>query len=222
MASHPRIMSEKPHADIQPQVDRAVYFGRGYLNPGRFASYGYQLQEIMSLQPRNVLEIGIGNGVVSYVLRQAGIEVTTLDFDLSLQPDIVASVTHMPSADDSYDVVACFEVLEHLPWRLATAALSEIHRVCARHALISLPDARPALRFRVPRIGARQFLVELPLWTMRDHRFDGEHYWEINRNGYPLRRIVASMNRAGFSVEKTWRLWEYPRHRFFRLRVAER
>ena len=123
--------------------------------------------------------------------------------------------------EESFDLVTCFEVLEHLPYDHFQIALEEIHRVCRRYALLSLPDARAAVRLRIPKIGPRQFLIELPFWAMPDHTFEGEHYWEINKKGYPLHRIVSAMEEAGFSVKKTWRLWEFPYHRFFRLLKAQ-
>lgn len=171
----------------------------------------------MRLEPRNVLEIGIGNGLLSYMLGKAGLDVTTLDFDASLQPDVVASVTDMSFDDGSFDVVAAFEVLEHIPYEEVPKALSEVHRVCRRAALISLPDARTCLRIRIPGLGRRQFLVEWPFWRPRDHRFNGEHYWEINTNGHPLKSILHRISAAGFNVERTFRPWEMPYHRFFRL-----
>ncbi len=204
------------------QVDKSIYVGPVYINPERFASYAYQIREVLALGPKNVLEIGIGNGLVSYMLRKAGIDVTTLDFDESLEPDEVASVTHMPLPDEEFDVVACFEVLEHIPYGTVPGALSEIQRVCKKHAVLSLPDARPTVRFRVPRIGPRKFLIELPFWTMREHRFHGEHHWEINKKGYPLHQVVAAIEYVGFTVQKTWRPWEMPRHRFFLLHKLDR
>ncbi|MCD6415685.1 MAG: class I SAM-dependent methyltransferase [Planctomycetes bacterium] len=210
-------MSDRSAGKLSPQVDRSLYVSPGYINPGRFASYAYQIREVLELQPESVLEVGIGNGLVSYMLRKAGIDVTTLDFDESLEPNVVASVTDMPVPDNSFDVVACFEVLEHIPYGMVPSALSEIHRVCAKHALLSLPDARPAVRFRVPRLGPRQFLIELPFWTMREHRFNGEHHWTVNTKGCPLHQVLAAIEHAGFTVQETWRPWENPAHRFFRL-----
>jgi hypothetical protein len=205
---------------LRPQFGRRTYFGRGYMNPSRFASYGYQISEVLALEPKKVLEVGIGNGVCSYVLRGAGIDVTTVDFDAALRPDIVGSVIDMPLADRTFEVVACFEVLEHMPYELAVRALQEIHRVCSRSAVISLPDARSCVRVRIPLIGRREFLVEMPLWRMRDGQCGGGHYWEVNTRGYPLTRILGDMKAAGFCVEATYRLWMLPWHRFFRLRAV--
>ena len=145
--------------------------------------------------------------------------VTTLDFDESLHPDIVASVTDMPLADGSYDVVACFEVLEHIPWELFPRALAEIHRVCRAKAIISLPDRRGYFRLNIPKLLPRR-LCRRPFWKPIAHQFDGQHYWAVNKKGFPLAQVMDRMTAAGFQVEHTFRPWEYPVNRFFRLRRA--
>jgi len=47
------------------------------------------------------------------------------------------------------------------------------------------------------------------------NKFDGEHYWEIGKAGYPLREVMNEMRSAGFKVKKTCRVFEIPYHRFF-------
>jgi len=47
------------------------------------------------------------------------------------------------------------------------------------------------------------------------NKFDGEHYWEIGKEGYPLQKVMDEMRRAGFKIEKTYRVFEHPYHRFF-------
>ena len=41
----------------------------------------------------------------------------------------------------------------------------------------------------------------IPL-SMRNpmNKFDGEHYWEIGKAGYPLRKIIKVIRRAGFKT----------------------
>ena len=202
---------------LTPQASKDSYTSALYLTPERMASFGYQVQEVLSLNPSSVLEIGIGCGVVAYLLRKAGINLTTLDFDPSLEPDIVASVTRIPRPDQSCDVVACFEVLEHLPWEEVAKALAEIHRVSSRYVLIGLPDAEPRFRVHIPFL-CRWKSFKKPFCRPALHVFDGQHYWEIGKKGFPLFRIIEAMTRVGFTLEKTFRPWEMLTHRFFVLK----
>ena len=48
--------------------------------------------------------------------------------------------------------------------------------------------------------------------------FDGEHYWEIGKAGYPLNKIIKDIQKTGFKIEKTYRIFENPYHRFFILK----
>lgn len=205
---------------MKPQVDPSHYSHREYLTPARMASYSYQLKEILSLSFDNALELGVGSGFFAYGLRQAGFAVTTLDFDLMLKPNVVASVTDLPFCDNSYDVVGCFEVLEHIPWRFFSSALGEIHRVCRSHAIISLPDAWPIMRVHIPPL-FRRCKFKIPFWWSEKHEFDGEHYWEINKKGYPLNKVMDCLTEVGFHVEHTYRPWEVCGHRFFQLKKVK-
>ncbi len=202
---------------LKPQVSKDLYTSIHYLRPPRMASFGYQIQEVLSQKPSSVLEIGIGCGVVTYLLRKAGVKVTTVDFDSTLEPDIAASITDIPLPDQSYDLVACFEVLEHLPWEDLTKALAEIHRISCRYAVISLPHAEPRYRIHIP-LFCRWKTFKHIFWKPELHSFDGEHYWEIGKQGYPLARIIEAMTYAGFSIEKTYRPWEMLKHQFFVLK----
>jgi len=38
--------------------------------------------------------------------------------------------------------------------------------------------------------------------------------WEC-KVGYPLKRIIKEMQMVGFKIEKTYRIFEHPYHRFF-------
>lgn len=184
----------------------------------RYSSYWHQVHEVMSLMPGRVLEIGIGSGLVTYALRALDVDVVTLDIDNDLKPDVVGSAASLPFEDDSFDVVLCCEVLEHLPYDSLELALSEIRRVTRSHAVVSLPDVTRSYRIfiQVPLLGIWRILLSLPL-PGRDRGLDREHNWEVGRRRFPVRRIRRDIERSGFSVLQTYRVFEIPYHRFFRL-----
>ncbi len=215
---------DKVDGVLKPQVATDLYYrGQAYISPARFASYAYQIKEVLELQPRRVLEVGIGNGLVSYMLRKAGLDVTTLDFDPSLEPEIVASVTDMPVPHRSFDVVACFEVLEHLPFDRFPKALRELRRASCKHVVLTLPDCTRIykLEARLPKLGRRRFSFGLRFLRPSEHEFDGQHYWEIGRNGYPLKTVRECLEESGLQVIKTYRVWENVYHRMFVTRLSQ-
>ncbi|MHA1834506.1 MAG: class I SAM-dependent methyltransferase, partial [Candidatus Baldrarchaeia archaeon] len=93
---------------MKTQVKPNHYFVLSYDSKERFISYWHQINELTQLKPSSILEIGIGNGLVSNYLKQRGYNVTTMDIDPRLNPDVAASIDRIPFTDESFDVVACF------------------------------------------------------------------------------------------------------------------
>jgi SAM-dependent methyltransferase len=125
----------------QPEPD--VYWTRAYNTKERTCSYWHQVDEVLSLGARSVLEVGPGPGIVTEWLRRSGVEVTTLDMEARLAPDLVGTVTDIPADDGSFDAVVCAQVLEHLPFADVQPALAEMARVSRVGTVVSVPDATP-------------------------------------------------------------------------------
>lgn len=198
------------------QVDKSIYEFDRYMSKQRWCSFWHQLDEVQKLKPSGVLEIGPGPGLFKIVAGAVGLKVETLDLDPELNPDHVGSVTSMPFGDATYDVVCAFQMLEHLPYDVSLQALNEMVRVCRRNVVISLPDARPVWRYQVhlPKLGIHDFLVPRPQFRPAEHAFDGEHYWEINKLGYPLSKVLSDFERRAKLIN-TYRVLDNPSHRFF-------
>lgn len=196
---------------------RDHYFKPAYDSKGRFMSYWHQAAELISLAPGKILEVGVGNGFLSSYLRSRGAAVTTVDIDPALSPDVTASVLRLPFPPGSFDAVGCFEVLEHLPYEDFPEALAEIRRVSSAFAVISLPDHTPVYRFDVelPLLGEFRRLIPHPFPRLKPHVFDGTHYWLIGKAQYPLSRVSAEIERAGFIIRRSYRVFEFYGHRFF-------
>lgn len=90
------------------QVEPNHYFNEFYDSKERWISYWHQINEIIKLNPKRVLEIGIGNSFVSKYLKERKLNIVTLDIDSRLNPDVVGSVLNIPLKDNSFDVIACY------------------------------------------------------------------------------------------------------------------
>jgi SAM-dependent methyltransferase len=202
--------------NYKKQVNNIHYEFSRYMSKQRWCSLWHQLDEIQKLNPERVLEVGPGPGLFKMIAATFGIRVETLDLDSDLKPDHVTSATAMPFDDASFDVVCAFQMLEHLPYELSLQAFREMVRVSRRHVVISLPDARPVWRYQIqiPKFGIHDFLVPRPRLNAPEHKFDGEHYWEINKRGYLLSRVIGDFSKCIQLVE-TYRVPENPYHRFF-------
>ncbi|MEO1903426.1 MAG: methyltransferase domain-containing protein [Alcanivorax sp.] len=201
---------------LKKQVSKDHYHFQKYVGKPRWISMWHQLNELVNLRPERVLEIGPGPGLFKAMAAPFGIRVETLDLASDLNPDHVASVTDMPFDEGSFDVVCAFQVLEHLPYELALEGYREMRRVSRGNLLISLPDAKLVWRYvgYIPKFGKIDRLVTRPFAKPKQHEFDGEHHWEINKRDYPLERIIADFG-ADDSQIRTYRVQENPYHRFF-------
>ena len=202
---------------MNTHVAKNYYQGK-YDSKRRFISYWHQIHEVLLLKPENVLEVGIGNGFVSRYLREQDTTIVTCDIDAHLKPDHIASVTKLPFADKSFDVVMACEILEHMPYAETLQGLGEIFRVSSQSAIISLPDATRSIyiEFPIPKFGKVKKLMVIPELFPKKHILTkGGHHWEIGKKEYPLSRIIKDIKKTGFVMEKTYRVAENPYHRFF-------
>jgi predicted SAM-dependent methyltransferase len=213
-------MSSPPkHGEVgSPQVPAEHYFRPTYDSKGRFTSYWCQIDELRSLADGEILEVGPGNQFVANYLRDRCYAVTTMDIDPDLDVDVVGSITDIPCEDDAFAVAACFEVLEHMPYKQALAGLRELRRVARDYVVISVPDYEHAIwgRVRLPIVGQVEwfFSFERPFPFESPH-IDDQHFWEIGMEGYPTSRIRADLEALGFRITRTYRLMEQDNHRFF-------
>lgn len=128
----------------------------------------------------NVLDIGAADRWARHHLKGA-VEYVALDFPMTGQtlydarPDVYADGAALPFGDESFDVVLCLEVLEHV--QDPSKVVSEIARVLKSggYAYISMPF----------------------LYPLHDAPFDFQRYTE-----YGIRRDVEM---AGLEVETLWK-----------------
>lgn len=197
------------------QVGKESYAAGKYAKLERFGSYYYQVRELLATNPESVLEVGVGDSVVSeYLKRHTPIRYTTADFAEDLKPDVVADVRSLPFDDNSYDTVCAFEVLEHLPFEEFERSLKELARVARRYVIISLPHFGPPVKFllKIPFLPEIKFAFKIAY--AKRHVFDGQHHWEIGKRSYPLGRIREKMRLIG-SIERDFVPFENQYHHFF-------
>jgi SAM-dependent methyltransferase len=200
------------------QVSKHHYFTSSYEGKDRWISYWYQIQFVLRCSPGNILEIGPGNKTVTESLRKRGIAVTTVDIAADLDPDVLSSVTNLPFGTDSFDMVLAAEVLEHIPFEEFGKALGEIRRVSRRWALLSLPHAGYVFSFgfKVPLLKRFDGIAKIPFFWKR-HGFNGEHYWELGKRGYPVCMVKKKIREQGFALRAARLYADDPAHYFFLL-----
>lgn len=107
-------------------------------------------KEVKKLNVNSILDAGCGEGFTLEFLRNQkigrtyeGIDFldTAIEIGHKVHPNIKllqASIYDLPYKNDSFDVVLCTEVLEHL--RKPKKALKELFRVSKKYVLLSVPN----------------------------------------------------------------------------------
>jgi 2-polyprenyl-3-methyl-5-hydroxy-6-metoxy-1,4-benzoquinol methylase len=211
------VSSPSPRPERKVQVAPEHYEFESYDDMQRWSSYWYQIRSALHLRPTTALEIGSGSGVFRSYLRNAGVDVRSADIDATRHPDYLVDVARLDEtlpADLRFDVVAAFQVLEHLPFSELDACLAGLARR-GRHALISLPCNGWQLRASLA-VGALKWKFGVYLLYPYRHRFNSQHHWELGP-GYSVRKITRMMERT-FDVKERFRIEENPYHYMWVLR----
>lgn len=170
------------------------------------------------MRPKSVLEVGLGNGFVSTFLKRAGIQVTTVDINPNLEPDICAPLNELSiHLDRAHDLVVCCEVLEHMPLEELDTNLDHL-RHSGQRLFLTLPNANRSFGIGgfwfIPGFGARR--LDLSFDIPLTHKLEGgPHFWEVGySNECSVRAIKLKLERRYKNV-KAGRFTLNPYHVFF-------
>jgi DNA repair exonuclease SbcCD ATPase subunit len=119
--------------------------------------------------------------------------VTMVDLETSSErPLVLGDGSALPFADASFDIVAAFDTLEHVPVARRTAFVSECRRVASQYVILAGPYQSPEVE-EAERILQRFLKDKLSV----EHRYLEEH----RHNGLPVRGDVeAELRELGAAV----------------------
>jgi hypothetical protein len=194
------------------------------LEERRFSSIGFQLASVTELGDyvSSILEVGPGNGFFASIVKSLGYAVKTADIKSRTNPDYLGDFreTDIP---ETFDLVASFEMLQHLPYEELPSTLKKLASLSNRYVLISVPTRvhRFELSIDIPNVVApRRFGLgwlrgshslsmtwEWPRgkdpkksdWEGREDYWN-PHYWEVGRKSYPRSRLLSDIESVGLRV----------------------
>lgn len=204
------------------------YGNRRYENLPRFVSYYNQIDLVRALDPKEILEVGIGSGFLSNYLRSRDYAVTTADYDKTLGPDIVCDIRNIPLEDGSFELVMAFEILEHVPYEEALNGIKEMGRISSRYVVLSVPRScfyfGLSFMFGLPTFHKFMSLgLRLPFFWVSAEYGSKEHFWELGRRGFPIRRLVKDIQELGLVLkQRKGHIALNTQHYFFVLEKTQR
>lgn len=106
-----------------------------------------RLDKTLEMIPKGVstiLDVGCGNGIITNALAGdydvTGIDPSPAALEHVLGKKALAPVEAIPFPDNSFDLVCCNQVLEHLDDNALQAGVSELKRVAGDYLLIGVPN----------------------------------------------------------------------------------
>ena len=159
--------------------------------------------EVVARSPRTFLDAGCGEGFVARRILEAepeialtGCDVSGAALEMAASANVGArfvtgSIADLPFPDRSFDVVGCFEVLEHLPDDLPRQALSELARVARQAVVLSVPH-EPL--FSLANVVRGKNLDVRPRGSDPDHKqfWSRSGFGELVGEQLVVRRLVSS------------------------------
>lgn len=107
-----------------------------------------RIKDTIHLLPSNIcslLEVGCGDGrIINQLVGKydqiCGLDISNNALKHVKTPKVQGSIEKLPFPDNSFDIIVCCEVLEHLPFSIYQKSLKEIERVSKKYILISVPN----------------------------------------------------------------------------------
>ncbi len=107
----------------------------------RFIHYYQQIEFLLKIKPKKVLEIGPGDYTITDFLRRKGIKTKTFDNDTNLKPDYFGDIRSTLEIPEEFDLILASEVFEHMNVKWLPTILKNLKKIMHKNSylLVSLP-----------------------------------------------------------------------------------
>lgn len=214
-------MTNTRGAKREKNLEREGYFSDHYFSVLMMSTFAHQINDIYNLNPKSIIEIGIGNGFTSSFLKSAKYKITTCDINENLNPDHVLPVQQLETVFSSgqFDLAVCCEVLEHIPFEEFEPAIAAISAVSDR-LYLTLPNYKKFFGFSgffdVPRL---RRLFNLGIYLPIPRKITPEHFWELDSDNYSKSANIIAIIKKYFPKVETR---NYKLNRYHRAFICEK
>lgn len=155
----------------------------------------------------NLLEIGLGAGLLSDLLKRRNWDIKTLDIDADKKPDICESASEFDYSSINVNVVLAFEVFEHIPFDTFKKVIERISESKVHGIYFSLPWSEYRLidfKLSIPKFHNISFWI--PIHSKKINTIT--HFWELatkprmlnEKRLIRLDEVDAVFNQYGFML----------------------
>lgn len=221
MTDNSKIKTDSRGGDREGSLARDRYLNEGYFELRQLNAFAHQISDIYNLEPKSIIEIGIGNGFTSSFLKSAGYNITTCDINENLAPDHVLPVQQLQKVflPGEFDLAVCCEVLEHIPFEEFEPAIAAIASVADR-LYLTLPNYRKFFGFSgyfdVPRL---RTLFNIGIYLPIPRKITPEHFWELDSASHSKTANIISIIEKYFPKVNTH---NYKLNRYHRAFICEK
>ena len=203
------------------QHDPTDYYHPNYINPLRMSSYSYQYRLALTSGGNSFLNIGSANDVLRSLLIKQKKTVINLDLDLHTHPDVTAIFPYLPFKSSSFDVVLCFQTLEHLPFSMINSCFRELRRISKNNIIISVPDMSLSKREMIKYL-IYKILNHPREWKKyKSRKIDKEHFWEIGDGVINFKSLLSAIEGERLEITNHFRNRINSYHHFFVLKTSK-
>lgn len=181
--------------------------------------YYILIKEVLLYNPKSILEIGTGSGIIKNILKDNVNDYTTMDINTNLNPDVTGDLRKTCSSlKDKFECVICLDVLEHMPFKDLKLNLTNIFSYLSQGGvtLISIPHRRKEVMIISRFSGYKIRFISLPLWVSlrgfytwhikKRVSIDPNHCWEIGDKKVKKRDVEDVIKTVGFEISKFMKL----------------
>jgi len=211
-------INDVDYLKITTELGRDNYYKR--ISYQRWNSYFWQLYFIVNFRPKDILEIGVGDKIVADIIKKLGYNIKTCDISANVNPDYVADIRSLPFEKESFDMIVCFQILEHMGYEYFVDILKSLHHITRKYVIISLPQIRKyfSLKTHIPWMRTNKNVMlfkDFPRYPYPVKPSSRAHVWEIGIQGFPLYKIISDIEKSEFKILVNKSFPENIYHRFF-------
>lgn len=206
----------------EKNLEKRNYITKGQFSKEQWSSYHKQIHMIQDCAEKlgkkeeiSILEVGKGNGLVSWCLQEMGYRITTWDINSNLNPTKVINICdiEMNKIEQEFDIVLCAEVLEHIPFDEFENSIQKFSLLAKHYIIITLPNMRKYWRFQiqVPKIKIQVLIPKL----LKKYPVSAPHFWEINSSNETDIKSIKNIFHKYCTIVKSGPVFDNLYHYFF-------